>query len=45
MGRWLKITNIDHYQRYHVSFSHAIGFTWTVLGRSVSKNSIKQVNQ
>ncbi|EOT26349.1 hypothetical protein [Enterococcus saccharolyticus] len=34
-----KITSSENYQRYHISFSHAIGFTMAVYGRSVSKNS------
>lgn len=34
-----KITAIEEYQRYHISFSHAIGFTETTKGISMSKNS------
>ncbi len=34
-----KITSVENYQQYHISFSHAIGFTMAVYGRSVSKNS------
>ncbi|WYJ76367.1 hypothetical protein DOK78_000993 [Enterococcus sp. DIV2402] len=34
-----KITATENYQRYHISFSHAIGFTMAVYGSSVSKNS------
>ncbi|WP_202622266.1 hypothetical protein [Candidatus Enterococcus willemsii] len=42
----IKITSVDEFQRYHISFSHAIGFTMAVYGRSVSKNSqIVQKNQ
>ncbi|MGX7196944.1 hypothetical protein [Enterococcus olivae] len=39
MGRLTNITTTNDYQRYHISFSHAIGFTKTVQGTSVSKNS------
>jgi len=41
----IKITPSENYQRYHISFSHAIGFTKAVDGRSVSKNSINLLNQ
>jgi len=41
----IKITPSENYQRYHISFSHAIGFTVAVDGRSVSKNSINLLNQ
>ncbi|MHC5268823.1 hypothetical protein ACYSNO_06570 [Enterococcus sp. LJL98] len=34
-----KITTTEDYQRYHISFSHAIGFTMATQGRSMSKNS------
>ncbi|WP_264371077.1 hypothetical protein [Tetragenococcus koreensis] len=40
MVSMIKITPSKNYQRYHISFSHAIGFTMAVSGRSVSKNSI-----
>jgi hypothetical protein len=37
MMRMSKITcNVD-YQRYHISFSHAIGFTIAVSGTSLPK--------
>ncbi|GEQ38233.1 hypothetical protein [Tetragenococcus halophilus] len=45
MVSMIKITTSENYQRYHISFSHAIGFTVAVDGRSVSKNSINLLNQ
>ncbi len=45
MVSMIKITPSENYQRYHISFSHAIGFTVAVDGRSVSKNSINLLNQ
>lgn len=30
----------EDYQKYHISFCHAIGFTAAVCGISVPKNSI-----
>lgn len=41
----IKITPSENYQRYHISFSHAIGFTAAVDGSSVSKNSRILQNQ
>lgn len=37
MMRMTKITSNENYQRYHIAFSHAIGFTKTVLGTSLFK--------
>lgn len=37
MMRMTKITCNVNYQRYHIAFSHAIGFKKTVLGTSLSK--------
>lgn len=39
MGCLAKITPTENYQRYHISFSHAIGFTMAAYGISVTKNS------
>ncbi|WP_265177767.1 hypothetical protein [Enterococcus faecium] len=37
MMRMTKITSNENYQRYHIAFSHAIGFTVSVDGTSLSK--------
>lgn len=37
MMRMTKITSNENYQRYHIAFSHAIGFTVAVDGTSLSK--------
>ena len=37
MMRMTKITCNVNYQRYHIAFSHAIGFTVAVDGTSLSK--------
>ena len=37
MMRMTKITSNENYQRYHIAFSHAIGFTVAVDGQVCPK--------
>ncbi|MDA9429407.1 hypothetical protein B834_1905 [Enterococcus mundtii 1A] len=38
MGSLTKITEADNYSRYHISFSHAIIFVFSIQGISVLKS-------
>lgn len=43
MGSLTKITEADNYSRYHISFSHAIIFVFSIPGISALKN--RKINQ